>query len=143
MKAGKASEEDGFPVEIVQTEREVPAEWCLVVGNEAFKTEWVPAELQEGLIYPIFKKEDKTAYKNHRWVALLSHTGKFYTGIAQQRLRKYVKHKLGEWQHVFRSGRGTIDFIFYKEDAIGEVLGVDQELYDIIFRSNEDFQSSR
>ena len=112
IKKGKAAGEDGIPVELIQAAGSVAVGLLLEIFNEAYKTERIPREWQEGLVCPILKKGDKTACENHRGVTLLSHALKIYTGIIEQKLRGCVEEKLGEWQHGFRPGRGTADLIF-------------------------------
>ena len=85
MKKGKAAGEDGIPVELIQAAGCVAVEWLLEIFNEAYKTERIPREWQEGLVCPIFKKGDKTVCENHRGVNLLAHAGKIYTGIIEQK----------------------------------------------------------
>ena len=95
MKKGKAAGEDGIPVELIQAAGCVAVEWLLEIFNEAYKTERIPREWQEGLVCPIFKKGDKTVCENHRGVTLLAHAGKIYTGIIEQKLICCVEEKLG------------------------------------------------
>ena len=61
---------------------------------------------------PIYKKGDKTRCENYRGISLLSHAGKIYERVMEQRLRGLVEEKIGKWQHGFRPGKGTVDHIF-------------------------------
>ena len=49
---------------------------------------------------------------NYRGIPLLSHAGKMYGRITENRLRTHVESIIGEWQHGFRPGKSTTDLIF-------------------------------
>src|SRR6218665_2549916 len=45
-------------------------------------------------------------------ISLLSVTGKVYTKVLQQRLKRYVEEEMSEEQAGFRKGKGTMEQIF-------------------------------
>ena len=64
-------------------------------------------------LYALYGKQgDKTDCGSYRGVTLLSHAGKLYGRILENRLRTHVESIIGEWQHGFRPGKSTIDLIF-------------------------------
>ena len=112
MKNGKATGEDGIPVELIKSAGCAAETRLLDLFNTVFSTERVPRDWQCGVVCPIFKKGERTECKNHRGVMLLSHTGNIYKRIIEKRLRSCVEESLAEGQHGFRPGRGTSDLIF-------------------------------
>lgn len=112
MKNGKATGEDGIPVEIIKSAGLVAKMQLVDLFNAVFRMEQVPEDWQRGVICPIFKKGERTECRNHRGVMLLSHIGKLYNRIIEKRLRWCVEDSLGEGQYGFRPGRSTSDLIF-------------------------------
>ena len=112
MKNGKATEEDGIPVELIKSAGRAAETRLLDLFNTVFCTKRVPKDWQCGVMCPKSKKGERTECKNHRGVMLLSHTGKIYNRIIEKRLRSCVEESLAEGQHGFRPGRGTSGLIF-------------------------------
>ena len=86
MKNGKATGEDGIPVELIKSAGRAAETRLLDLFNTVFSTERVPRDWQCGVVCPIFKKGERTECKNHRGVMLLSHTGKIYNRIIEKSL---------------------------------------------------------
>ena len=59
-------------------------ELCKVV----FEAEMVPDDWLEGLIFPIYKEDDRRHPLNYRGITLLSVVSKVYTSIINERLAK-------------------------------------------------------
>ena len=87
MKNGKATGEDGMPVELIKSAGRAAETRLSDLFNTVFSTKRVPRDWQYGVVCPIFKKEERTECKSHRGVRLLSHTGKIYNRIIEKRLR--------------------------------------------------------
>lgn len=112
MKNGKAPGDDELPVEIFKQSGVDGLKWLRRVMNTAWNTGQVPEDWSKAIICPIYKKGEKTDCGNYRGISLLSHAGKIYERVLERRLRVIVEEKIGEWQHGFRPGRGTIDLVF-------------------------------
>ena len=82
------------------------------ICNEFYRIGSIPEDWQRGVICPIFKKGDNTVCSNYRGIALVSQAAKVFSRIFERRVRACVEDVLGEWQHGFRPGRGTIDLVF-------------------------------
>ena len=81
MKNGKATGEDGIPVELLKSAGHVAETQLLDLFNTMLSTESVPKDRQCGVVCPILKKGHRTECKNHRGVVLLSHTGTIYNRL--------------------------------------------------------------
>ena len=113
MKNGKASGEDGLPVEILKAGGENTVEWLTRLFNTAYREEKVPEDWQQALICPIHKnKAARTECANYRGVSLLSHTGKLYERIIEHRIRRVIETKVNNCLYGFRPGRSTTDPVF-------------------------------
>ena len=73
----------------------------------------VPDDWHKAVVVPIWKKKgSKRDCSTYRGISLLSHTGKIYAKILEQRTRAIVEPLLSEAQFGFRKGRGCTDAIF-------------------------------
>jgi len=83
----------------------------LKLFNIAYNTEAIPNDWQKGIICLIRKREGRTDCGNYRGITLLSHAGKLYWRIIENRLPTHVEGIIGEWQHGFRPGKCKVDLI--------------------------------
>lgn len=51
----------------------------------------MPKDWEEGIIYPIYKKGDRSVCSNYRGVTLLNVTYKIFTSLLHNRLQKITK----------------------------------------------------
>ena len=112
MKNRKSPGDDELPVEILRAGGECVIKQLHKMYNTAYITERIPSDWQKGVISPIYKKGEKTSCDNHRGITLLSHAGKIYSRILENRLRDCVENVLDDSQFGFRPGRGTTDATF-------------------------------
>lgn len=63
-----------------------------------WNTEQMLNEWKEGIICPIFKKENKKDCNNYRAISLLNTTYKRFTTILYKRISKYAEQRIGEYQ---------------------------------------------
>lgn len=80
--------------------------------NICWSSGYVPEEWNEALIYPLYKKGDKSECSNYRGISLLNSCYKIYAKIINQRLVPIVETQISETQHGFRKGRSCSDCIF-------------------------------
>jgi len=71
----------------------------------------MPKDWEEGIIYPIYKKGDRSACSNYRGITLFNVIYKIFTILLHNRLQKITERKIGDYQAVFRTNRSTIDHI--------------------------------
>lgn len=80
--------------------------------NTCWYSGYVPEEWNSALIYPIFKKGDRTEVKNYRGISILNSSYKLYAKIINDRLRPLMEVLISNSQHGFRKGRSCSDCIF-------------------------------
>jgi len=71
----------------------------------------MPKDWEEGIIYPIYKKGDRSACSNYRGITLFNVIYKIFTILLHNRLQKITERKIGDYQAGFRTNRSTIDHI--------------------------------
>ena len=74
--------------------------------------ETLPAQWNEEIICPIYKKGDRLNRNNYRPIMLLNIAYKIYAILLNNRLSEIIENKLGDFQMDFRPNRSTIDNIF-------------------------------
>lgn len=112
MNSGLAPGNDHLAAEIFQSIGTDGAKWLRYVCNIAWKQEKIPSDWRKVIIAPVYKTVENTECGSYMGVSTLSHGGKVYERILEQRLRAQVEEKLGEWQHGFRPNRNAVDVIF-------------------------------
>ena len=97
----------------------------------------VPEDWQRAVIVPIWKKKgSKRDCPMYRGISLLSHVGKMYAKVLEQRARYKVEPFLRQAQMGFRKGRGCTDAIFALRQLSEKVIEHDREL-NIVFVDQE------
>ena len=69
-------------------------------------------EWLQGIIRPIYKKEERTICSNYRPITLLNIAYKTFKIILNNKLSKIVESKLSDVQSGFRPNKSTLDNIF-------------------------------
>jgi len=77
-----------------------------------WNSEILPAQWNEGIICPVYKKGDRLNCNNYRPVMLLNIAYKIYAIFLNKRLSEITENKLGDFQMGSRPNRSTIDNIF-------------------------------
>lgn len=122
LKLRKAPREDGIENETWKyMTGEIGEVWRRLV-KEVWKKGKTPEDWKEGIISPIYKKEEKSVVGNYRGVTLLNTAYKIYASILNDRLRAVAEEKLQESQFGFRKGRGTADAIFVLNYIVNKEL---------------------
>ena len=97
----------------------------------------VPDDWQPAVIVPIWKKKgSKRDCGMYRGIPLLSHAGKMYAKVLEQRTRYKVEPFLSQAQMGFRKGRSCADAIFALRQLSEKVIEHDREL-NIVFVDQE------
>ena len=83
------------------------------------------------IIIPIFKKGNPNDPGNYRGISLVSHMGKLFTSLLNNRLTKWSENSsvLTEAQFGFRPGYGITDAIFSLHSLISKSLRKGKRLY--------------
>jgi hypothetical protein len=72
----------------------------------------VPERYKQLIIVPIYKKGDKTDFRNYRDISHLSTTYKILSNILLARLTQYAEEVTGDLKCGFQRNRSTIDQVF-------------------------------
>lgn len=83
------------------------------VAREVWRAKYFLEDWREGIITPIYKKQDKDEIGNYRGVTLTSTAYKIYASILNDRIIRSMegRKKWEENQAGFRKGRGCQDNI--------------------------------
>ena len=97
----------------------------------------VPDDWQRAVVVPIWKKTgSKRNCSMYRDISLLSHVGKIYAKILEQRTRYKVEPFLSEAQIGFRKGRGCTDAIFTLRQLSEKIIEYNKDL-NLVFVDQE------
>src|ERR1700729_2184789 len=109
----KAPGVDGLTTEAIQACGPSGIKWLTRLFNTAWEERNVPDDWRQALIVPVSKnKGNKRDCGTYRGISLLSHVGKMFAKILEQRIRPIVEPLLSPEQLGFRKGRGCTDAIF-------------------------------
>jgi len=87
---------------------EVVVEYCIC--KVAWMYEVMIGDWRKVMIVPLYKNEgDRSEYKNHREISLLSVVGKVYGKIEIARVRQITEYMMNDEQGEFRSGKGRVN----------------------------------
>jgi sorting nexin-29 len=96
-----------------------------------WNNERLPAQWNEGIICPIYKKGDRLNCSNYRPVTLLNIAYKIFTILLNNRLTDIIERKLGKYQMGFRPNQSTNDNIFILRQGFEKCHEYDLDLYNI------------
>ena len=71
----------------------------------------MPVDWEEGTIYPIYKKGDRSVCSNYRGITLRTATYCVFACLLHDRLQKIAERGIGDYRAGFRTNRSTIDHI--------------------------------
>jgi hypothetical protein len=77
-----------------------------------WEKEELPADWENSIICPIYKKGDRLQCKSYRPITLLNVAYKIFATILCNKLSEIMEGKLGEYKTVFRPNKSTVDNIF-------------------------------
>jgi len=80
--------------------------------NSVWNREELPQEWKESVTVPIYKKGDKTDFRNYRGLSILSTTYKILSNMLLSRMAPYAEEITGDHQCGFRHYRSTFYHIF-------------------------------
>ena len=90
-----------------------------------------PDNWAEGIIIPLFKKNDVNDVNNYRGITLISCFSKNFTGVLNNRIYKWAEENniVSDAQFGFRQNMSTVDAIFILNAAINKILNNKGRLY--------------
>ena len=101
------------------------------IFNAILNSGFFPTQWSEGIIVPLFKKNDPNNVNNYRGITLVSCFSKIFTGVLNNRLNKWAENNdvLSDSQFGFRKGRSTTDAIFVLNAIIQKILNENGRLF--------------
>ena len=99
--------------------------------NLSFKTGYIPPQLKEAKVIPVFKSGNKHDFNNYRPISLLSSFSKLLEKVVAKQMTGFLyKHKvLYKNQFGFRSGHSTIHPVMKFLDKIFHALNQNDPEY--------------
>ena len=99
--------------------------------NAILNSGFFPSQWSEGIIVPLFKKNDPNDVNNYRGITLVSCFSKIFTGILNNRLKNWAENNsiISDSQFGFRKGRSTTDACFVLNAIIQKILNEKGRLY--------------
>ena len=99
--------------------------------NNILNTGNFPEIWLRSIIIPVFKKGNQNDPGNYRGISLVSHMGKLFTSLLNNRLTKWSENSsvLTDAQFGFSPGYGTTDAIFSLHSLISNSLRKGKRLY--------------
>jgi sorting nexin-29 len=79
---------------------------------QIWEQEQVPDDWNVRLIFPIFKKGDRTECRNYRGITLLNVAYKIFPTVLARKLSPYSEEILDGYQCGFHLGRSAIEKVF-------------------------------
>lgn len=126
---GKAAGNDGITNEAILACSETGIQWLTTIFQKAWEKRKVPGDWQNAIVVPIWKKKgSKKDCNTYRSISLLSHEGKLYAKILEQRTRVKTEHLLSDAQFGFRKGRRCTDSIFARRKLCERTMEHDHNL---------------
>jgi hypothetical protein len=112
LKGNQAPGTDNIPAEFVKYGGYILKQRMYNLILSIWNKEQLPTELLQGVIYPIYKKGERTVCSNYRPITLLNIAYKIFAIVLNNRLSRIVESKLNDVQAGFRPNRSTTDNIF-------------------------------
>ncbi len=110
---GKAAGDDGITTKAILACGENGIKWLTTIFQKAWEERRVPEDWQNAIVVPIWKnKGGKKDCRTYREISLLSHVGKMYAKILEQRARGKAENLTSDSLFCFRKEKGCKDAIF-------------------------------
>ena len=109
IKNGKTPGKDGLNGELIKYGGHVLHKAIHELIKQIWKNENMPQEWSQGEIIPLYKKGDRQKVENYRGISLLSNAYKILSNILNNRLKRAIHGKIGNYQCGFTDGSSTTD----------------------------------
>ena len=131
---------DGIPNEAIKACKDIGVKWLHRIFTISWKEGEVPEDWQKSVIVPLWKnKGNKRECETYRGISLLSHTGKIYAKIIEQRARYIVEPQLSPSQFGFRRGVSCTDALFTLRQMSERAIEYNNELNAIFIDQEKAF----
>ena len=103
---------------------DILVEHISTIFNAILDSGFFPDNWAEGIIIPLFKKNDVNDVNNYRGITLIICFSKFFTGVLNNRIYKWAEENniVSDAQFGFRQNKSTVDAIFILNAAINKIL---------------------
>jgi hypothetical protein len=118
LKSYKSPGTDNIPAELIKAGGETLYSEIHRLIYSIWNKEDLPQQWKESVIVPIYKKGDKTDYRE---ISLLPTAFKILSNILLTRLTPYVNEIIGNHQCGFRRNRSIMDQIFYIQEVLEKI----------------------
>jgi hypothetical protein len=137
LKRYKSPGIDQIPAELIKAGGSRICSEIHKLINSIWNKEELPDQWKESVIFPVYKKGDKTDCSDYRDISLLSTAYKILSNILLSRLTRYAEEIIGDHQCGFRLNRSTTDHIFCIRQILKKKMGIQRDCASAICRLHE------
>jgi hypothetical protein len=112
LRSQSAPGEDGISAELLKAGGLPLAQHLTRLVQKIWSHQTFPSRWKTSVLFPLFKKGDRSVCKNYRGISLIDVAYKLVEAVILDRIRPAVECYLRENQCGFRPGRSTVDQIF-------------------------------
>ena len=138
MKKGKAAEEDGVVIEMIEATEEFGIRKITDLANRIYESRYTPNAMRESVSVAIPKKSGALECSIHRTISIMSQLGKVLFRVVMNRLRGKINERVLEEPYGFRKGKGTTNAIF----ALRMITERSAEMQKTVFLCFMDFEKA-
>jgi hypothetical protein len=141
LKTNKAAGMDNITGELIKYGRRTLKQKIYKLICNIWNSEILPAQWNEVIICPIYKKGDRLNCNNYRPIMLLNIAYKIYAILLNNRLSEITENKLGDFQMGFQPNRSIIDNIFMVRQIFEKYYEYNIEIHNIFVDYSQAFDS--
>jgi len=141
LKRNKAPGTDSIPAELVKYGGYILKHRMYNLILLIWSKEQLPMEWLQGIICPVYKKQEWTICSNYRLIMLLNIAYKILTIILNNRLSKIIESKLSDVQSRFRPNRSTLDNVFIVRQTFEKCYEYNIDLHNMFIDYTQTFDS--
>ena len=141
LKRNKAPGTDNIPAELVKYGGYILKHRMYNLILLIWSKEQLPMEWLQGIICPVYKKQEWTICSNYRLIMLLNIAYKILTIILNNRLSKIIESKLSDVQSRFRPNRSTLDNVFIVRQTFEKCYEYNIDLHNMFIDYTQTFDS--
>jgi hypothetical protein len=141
LKTSKAAGTDNIPGELMKYGGRTLKQKIYKLILNIWNNETLPAQGNEGIICPIYKKGDRLDGNNYRPITLLNTIYKIFAILLNKRLTDIIENKLDDFQMGFRPNRSTNDNIFIVRQIFEKCYEYNIDLHNIFVDYTQAFDS--
>ena len=110
---------------------DILVEHISIIFNAILDSGFFPDNWAEGILVPLFKKNDINDINSYRGITLISCFSKIFTGVLNNRIYKWDEENniVSDAQFGFRQNKSTVDAIFILNAVISKILHNKRRLY--------------